>query len=106
MSNLSVSRNEIAEKIVRPCIETACATIPNVQVPADLNSLTFYGEEAAILDSLNLVSFIFLLESKVTEVFKIEIKFSTEDILDTEQRPFLNLAHLVQFLEKKINEAA
>lgn len=98
------SHNEIIDQIIRPCLQKAGSTIPNVNAQGDISGVIFYGQERAILDSLNLVNFIFLIEAQVSEVFKINIKFETEDILNTELKPFLNVANLSQFLDKKMKE--
>ncbi|MBY0554664.1 hypothetical protein K2P97_09050 [bacterium] len=99
------SHIEIIDLVIRPSLQKACSTIPNVNAKGDISAIIFYGQEGAILDSLNLVNFIFLLESQLSEVLKVNVKFETEDILNTELKPFLNVANLTLFLEKKMKEA-
>lgn len=99
------SQDQIIETIIKPCLEKANVFIPHVEVKNNLENVIFYGQEQAILDSLNLVNFIFLIEEQVLEVYKTNLKFETEDILNTELKPFLNVNNLSKFLELKMKAA-
>jgi hypothetical protein len=95
----------MVEKIIVPCLKKASLNIPNISEITSFDSLVLYGDESAILDSLNLVGFIFLIEEQVQASLGVEIKFSAEDILNTEARPFLNVKNLSNFLLHKVNGA-
>ncbi|MEQ1721814.1 MAG: hypothetical protein ABL930_01470 [Pseudobdellovibrio sp.] len=95
----------IIEKIIAPCLKKASLGIPNVSEIKSFDGLILYGEESAVLDSLNLVGFIFLIEEQIQATFGVDIKFSAEDILNTDARPFLNIKNLSLFLLHKVSAA-
>ncbi len=92
----------VLQKVIVPSLEKAADFLPNFSAATDLNTLVLYGDQDAILDSLNLVGFIFILEEVSLSVAKIEIKFTTEDILNKEASPFLNVKNLTAFLKAKL----
>ncbi|MGZ3690656.1 MAG: hypothetical protein ACXVAX_04085 [Pseudobdellovibrio sp.] len=98
-----ISQSEIINEVILPCLEKACSEIPNFKMKGDSLELILFGRKGAVLDSLNLVNFIFLIEDRIQTNFKIRIKFETDDILNKEQKPFLNIENLAGFLEKKMN---
>ncbi len=96
---------DILNLIVAPSLKTAQETILHVSLNENLDKVVLYGEDGAIFDSLNLVSFIFILEEKISSELKLEFKLSAEDILNLEDRPFLNANNLSLFLLKKLSPA-
>lgn len=98
-----MNSKEILEKIISPSIETANLTMPNFKLDQLNQDTIFYGKENAVLDSLNLVSFIFILEEQIEKVSQKKVTITTQDVLDSNQPPFLNLENLIFFINKKIN---
>lgn len=94
----------VLQAVVLPSLKIASETIPDVAKIINPELVLIYGEEGAVFDSLNLVNFIFILEEKIMSEFGVDFKFSTEDILNTEARPFLNAMNLANFLTIKISE--
>ena len=64
----------------------------------------FFGGSGAALDSLNLVSFIFILEDEILSVTGKKLKVSTNDILDKQEAPFRNLRSMEAWLTRKLGE--
>lgn len=69
------------------------------------SSTVFYGLPGAVLDSLNLVSFVFIIEDEVERVTKKPIKITTEDVLETQTPPFANIENLCHFLQSKMAQS-
>ncbi len=93
---------EIKQKIIIPSLDKARHFIPKYYYENSFDQVVFYGGPGAILDSLNLVSLVFLLEEEVKIKFGVEIKITTEDVLDTEKPPFLNIETLSIFINSKL----
>lgn len=100
-----MTSDEIIKTILYPAIEKANQNMPNFSIGVLSESTPLYGETNAILDSLNLVSWIFLIEEQVQSVTGVDFKFSTQDILNREEAPFANLKSLSLFLKVKIEGA-
>ena len=60
-----------------------------------------FGGKGSALDSLGLVSFIFILEEEFHKATGKTIKISTLDILSKEEAPFRNLNSLADWLRPK-----
>ena len=94
---------------VKKVIEQTLARARNELSGVRLNELTpdqnFFGGEAAALDSLNLVSFIFILEDEIKSVTGKSFKVSTNDILNKEEAPFKNLRSMEMWLTRKLESA-
>ena len=97
-----MNSKEILENIISPSIETANLTMPNFKLDQLNQDTIFYGKENAVLDSLNLVSFIFIIEEQIEKVTQKKVTITTQDVLDSNQPPFLNLENLTLFINKKI----
>ncbi len=98
-----MQKSDVLDKIIYPTIKKANATMPNFFLDKIDENIVFYGKPNAILDSLNLVSFVFLLEEEVEIVINKKITITTQDVLDTENPPFASLSHLADFILRKIN---
>lgn len=97
------NEKEILEKVIEPSLEEAEATIPFFSLPSDRAKVVLYGSTGALLDSLNLVSFVFIIEEKIKKSLKAEIKITTQDVLDTDKNPFASIENLNKFLYLKLN---
>lgn len=96
-----MTESEILEQIVMFAIKRANAEIPNLRLD-DVNETTpLYGPSGSVLDSLNLVSFVFLLENIVEEKMHKKLTISTADVLNNEHPPFANILTLSKFLKEK-----
>lgn len=98
-----MTKEEIVKQVIISTIKKAESTIPNFKILTINESINIYGGANALLDSLNLISFIFLLEEEIEVKLKLKFKFETRDILLTENPPFANLDNLVNFICSKIN---
>ena len=94
----------ILKTVVLPSLIHSSRVIPDIVQFDNPDLVILYGEEGAIFDSLNLVNFIFIVEEKIETELKISFKFTTEDILNTDSKPFLNAQSLATFLEKRFAE--
>jgi hypothetical protein len=100
-----MNREDVLNKVIYPTIKKANVSMPNFFMDKVDENVVFYGRPNAILDSLNLVSFVFLIEEEVENVFNKKITITTQDVLDTENPPFGSINNLVDFLTKKLNSA-
>lgn len=64
----------------------------------------FFGGKGSALDSLSLVSFIFILEEEFAKATGKAIKIATQDILSKEEAPFRNLNSLESWLRRRASE--
>lgn len=94
--------DEILNQIVMPAIAKAEREIPNLNFKSFSDTTPLYGPSGAVLDSLNLVSFVFLLENFIESKFKKKIEITTADVLNTDQPPFANVHSLSRFLAEKL----
>lgn len=101
-----MSLEKIMEHIIQPALDRAGDLIPYFEVPKEPSRLILFGLPGAVLDSLNLVSFVFILEEEVERATGVQIKITTQDVIETETPPFSSLGNLEQFLSRKIKEAA
>lgn len=76
--------------------------MPNFFMKSIDKSIVLYGKPNAVLDSLNLVSFVFLLEEEIESVLNKKIIISTQDVLNTDNPPFSSVENLSEFILKKI----
>lgn len=97
-----MTENEILDQIIMYAIKKADAEIPNLRLSNVTTSTPLYGPAGSVLDSLNLVSFVFLLENIIEEKIQKKIRITTADVLDTEHPPFSNVITLSKFLKNKI----
>ena len=105
-TRVNMTEREILNQIVMPAIKRADAEIPNLRLNNILESTPLYGLSGSVLDSLNLVSFVFLLENIIEEKMNRKIVISTADVLNTEYPPFANILTLSKFLKGKTDQAA
>lgn len=96
-----MTEREILEQIVMYALSRANAEIPNLRLDNVTESTPLYGPSGSVLDSLNLVSFVFLLENIIEEKMHKKITISTADVLNTEHPPFANILTLSKFVKEK-----
>jgi hypothetical protein len=96
-----MTESEILEQIVMYAIKRANAEIPNLRLDNVNETTPLYGPAGSVLDSLNLVSFVFLLENIIEEKMQKKITITTADVLNTEHPPFANMLTLSKFLKEK-----
>lgn len=97
-----MSTSHDAEKIVLQAISRANDEMPGVDFTDITPSSSLYGKPDAILDSLNLVSFVFIIEEEFEKITSKPLKVSTQDVLDAQNPPFANIPSLKKFLANKI----
>ena len=98
----SMELDAIRNNIVMPAIRRANETMPHFNLENVDATTVFYGLPGAVLDSLNLVSFVFIIEDEVARQAKKAIKITTEDVLETQTPPFANIENLCRFLQDKM----
>lgn len=96
-----MTEHEILHQIIMYAIKRADAEIPNLKLSNVNESTPLYGPAGSVLDSLNLVSFVFLLENIVEEKMHKKIEITTADVLNTEHPPFANIITLSKFIKEK-----
>ncbi len=92
---------ENVTRIISEAFRRARLEIPNFKSIMD-DDLPLFDVSGAVLDSLNLISFIFILEEVYLKETGYKIKVTTEDLLNTNEAPFRNVRGLRNFLAKKI----
>lgn len=90
--------------IIEKTLERAVNELAGVRLENISFDQNFFGGDGAVLDSLNLVSFIFILEDEIRSVTGKSVKVSTNDILSKAEAPFKNLRSMETWLTKKIAE--
>ncbi len=99
---MSLTEAQLSE-ILTGSLNRAINEIPGADF-IDVEMKILFGKPDAILDSLNLVSFVFILEEEVERLTGMTIKITTQDVLNSEAPPFMNLLTLKQFLSKKVTD--
>lgn len=97
-----MKENEILETIVFPALRTAHATMPGLSLENPSPGLVLYGADGAVLDSLNLVSFVFILEEEVRKASGKNVTITVHDLIGQDVNPFSSLPALATFLRAKI----
>ena len=91
----------LARQIVSHAIERANLELPGFDAQLS-DDLALFDTPGAVLDSLNLVSFVFILE----EVFQANtgkpLKITTQDVLDAQLAPFRNVRSVIRFIAHKL----
>jgi acyl carrier protein len=93
---------EIFVKVIAPGIERANNEMPGFDLPGLDETTPLYGVKGAILDSLNLISFVFIIEEEFKRVTGKTLKITTQDVLNSDSPPFANLFSLSKFLKEKL----
>jgi hypothetical protein len=101
---MTLSEAQIMQNIILPAIEQAKSQIPYFACENPTDQTPLYGVSGAVMDSLNLVTFIFILEDAVAKVVGRPFSIDTQDILNEGQNPFSNLRALAQFLKTRFDE--
>ena len=97
-----MNSDEIFKSIIMPSVQRANNEMPSFDLPNMDLSTPLYGVKGAILDSLNLVSFVFIIEEEFLRATGKVLKITTQDVLNSEVAPFSSLSTLRQFLQDKL----
>ena len=89
---------------LKSSLERADAELAGVKLHGLTEEQNLFGGKGSALDSLSLVSFIFILEEEFFRVTGKKIKISTQDILSGEEAPFRNLKTLENWLTRKASD--
>ena len=92
------------KEIIQNALQRADNELAGVKLKGISSEQNFFGGKGSALDSLNLVSFIFILEEEFTRMTGKPIKISTQDILSKEEAPFRNLNSLEAWLSRKVSD--
>jgi hypothetical protein len=99
-----MKKDEIFQTIINTSLKRAIEEVPHLQRTLVQEKTPLFGVPDAILDSLNLITFVFIVEEEFQRFTGKVLKFTTRDILNTSNPPFSNLGSLAQFLENKLCE--
>lgn len=91
-------------QVIQNALTRADNELAGVRLKGLSPEVNFFGGKGSALDSLNLVSFIFILEEEFTKVTGKPIKITTQDILSKDDAPFRNLNSLESWLTRKASE--
>ena len=80
----------------------------NVQLPAGVSvdkspDATLYGKSGK-LESLDFVTLIMEVETKIQDEFGIDFLLTDDDLLSKEKSPFLTVGTLIEHLEEQLKE--
>jgi acyl carrier protein len=80
----------------------------NTQLPGGVSleksaDAALYGKSGK-LESLDFVTFIMEVETKIQEEFGIDFVLTDEDLLSKEKSPFLTVGTLIEHLEEQLKE--
>jgi acyl carrier protein len=103
--NPEISEQMIMDTVILPAIRTASQRVPRFSLQSAGESTPLYGSQGASLDSMGLVSFIFILEEEFQKSLGRPIKISAQDVLRGGDNPFSSLSALARFLKSKAGEA-
>jgi hypothetical protein len=92
---------DVLQTIILPALQTAINVLPGIAIPDAKDELVLFGADG-IFDSLNLVSFVFILEDMVKSTMGIVIKITADDIVGHPLNPFQKVDRLAAFLLIKI----
>lgn len=93
---------DMAPEIVKRAFTRANKEVPGFEAEAS-PGLPLFDVPGAVLDSLNLISFVFILEEEFFKVSGKKLRITTEDVLKTVEPPFRNVEALTLFLSEKIH---
>jgi hypothetical protein len=97
-----MQKEEIFSQIIGPALEIASATMPGIDLKKLTPDLILYGASGAILDSINLVSFIFILEETLKNVLGREFRITAQDMFGRVRNPFSSLTELTDFIDSQL----
>ena len=97
-------KNDKVVTVIKNAIERADLEIAGVRLGELSSEQPLFGGKGSALDSLNLVTFIFIIEDEFKKITGKTIKISTQDILSKEECPFRHLAGLETWLSQRESE--
>lgn len=97
-----MNEEQIIHSVIEPAIQTAAQSIPFFAQNKVSNEISFYGTDTAVLDSLSLINFIYILETTSQQVTGQTIRFEAQDILNPDENPFGGIRTLAKFLMQKL----
>lgn len=97
-----MDENEIIKSVIEPAIQTASQSIPFFAQNEISAGISFYGTDDAVLDSLSLINFIYILEETFKRVTGRGLRFEAQDILKPGENPFASVGALARLLKEKI----
>lgn len=99
-----MTNDKWAHEIIQAAVTRASLELPGFPSEAKKEALLF-GSATALLDSLSLVSFVFILEDEFKRVSGKNLKVTTQDVLVSHRPPFKNLDSLAEFISQKLQHA-
>ncbi|MES2527132.1 MAG: hypothetical protein V4598_08585 [Bdellovibrionota bacterium] len=96
-----MNHNEIVTKIIAASFQRANNEIPGFEATPS-PELPMFDVPGAILDSLNLITFVFILEDEIKKATGLKVKITTEDVLNNSESPFRSVQGISDFLLRKV----
>jgi hypothetical protein len=94
-------KDEIIAGVLTPALRRAHAEMPNFNLNQLSEHDALYGVPGSILDSLNLITFVFIIEDEFERYTGKKLKITTQDVLRSVNPPFKSLQALSDFLVSK-----
>ncbi len=93
---------EIFQEIIVPTFEKCAQNTPHFKDVRPELSTQLYGTSQALLDSMGLVAFIFVLEEVLCNKVGTKVEFATDEIIDTSTNYFARVDSLIPLIQKKM----
>lgn len=90
-----------AQAILKSSFLRATEEIPGFEAEP-VSGLALFDVPGALLDSLNLISFVFIIEDEFERITGKKTKITTEDVLKSTETPFQTTDTLEAFLARRI----
>lgn len=99
-----MTNEKLAYDIVQAAVARAGRELAGFPMKTNEDTLLF-GSTAALLDSLSLVSFVFILEDEFNRISGKPLKVTTQDVLVSHRPPFKSVHSLTVFIQQKFDHA-
>ncbi len=96
-----MNHKDTVSQIINGSFQRANNEIPGFEASPSPD-LPMFDVPGAILDSLNLITFVFILEDEFARATGKKIKITTEDVLNNSESPFRSVEGISDFLLRKV----
>ena len=98
-----MDKEVIFEKIIIPSVIEAATLTPKIHEIEINKETSLFGTSTSLFDSLNLISYVFILEDHVAQNSNVEFKLTAQDLATMSENPFASLELLTLFVQKKLS---
>jgi len=96
-----MARREKIERAVYSAVDALNKQLPKGDQIEKFSDAPLYGNGGR-LESLDFVTFVMEVETKIQDEFGIELVLTEEDLLSKQRSPFLTLGTLIEYLEGRV----